>query len=429
MKKPLVITLLVLALLFVLAGIGAVVFFTARNVGSFVLDRPSVSATAEESKTLNVEGGPVNLIVNDGAGDVSVIGGDGDTVDIEVVKTGNAPTQARAEQDLEDIQYVVRQDGNTITLTYELDKIRTDNVDTVDFTITVPVETSVQVETSLGEVSVSGINGDTTITNDFGTISVENITGALSANSNSGRLDVNSVKAGSQDIDIHSGFGQVTAEQLSGKNISITSSSGMIELNNIRATGDLLTSSDFGNVTYKNGSSASLDVGTKSGKVSITKVNIRNGLKIQNDFGEIELVQAMAGSYDIHTNSGSIDIDGAQNSLKAHTDFGSITIKNAESTTLDLDTKSGTIEFNGSLGSGPHMVNSDFGQIDLYIPTDTELKMSLETDFGNISSEIPITVILEGNLERNKQEGTINGGGDLLTVRTKSGDINIAAIK
>jgi len=429
MKKPLVIILLVLALLFVFVGIGAVLFFTVRNVGSFVLDQTSVSVTAEESKTLNVEDGPVNLIVYNGAGDVSVVGGDGDTVEIEVVKTGNAPTQARAEQDLDNIHYDISQNGNTITLTYELDKIRTDHVDTVDFTITVPVETSVEAETSLGEVNVSSINGDTTLTNDFGNINVENIIGALSANSQSGKLEVHSVKAGSQDIDIHSGFGQVTAEQLSGKNISITSSSGTIELNNIRATGDLVTSSDFGNVSYENGSSVSLEVGTKSGKVSITKVNVRNELKIQNDFGEIVLVQAMAGSYNIHTNSGSIDVDGAQNNLKAHTDFGSIIIKNAESTTLDLDTQSGTIEFSGSLGPGPHMVVSDFGQIDLYIPTDTQLKMSLATDFGNISSEIPITVILEGNLEKNKQEGTINGGGDLLTVRTKSGDINIAAIK
>jgi hypothetical protein len=429
MKKTIVITLLVLALLFVLAGIGTVVFFTVRNVGSFVLEQSYVSVTAEESKSLKVEEGTVRLVVNDGAGNITVIGSDGDTVEVEVIKTGSAPTQARAEKDLEDIQYNISQDGNTITISYEPDKIKTKHVDSVDFTIRVPVETSVDVETSLGEVSVSGIYGDTIITNDFGAISAENITGALSANSKSGRLAVHSVKAGGQDIDIHSGFGQVTADQLSGKNISITSSSGTIELNNIRATGDLLTSSDFGNITYENGSSASLDVGTKSGKVSITKVNIRSELKIQNDFGEIELVQAMAGSYDIHTNSGSIDVDGAQNSLKAHTDFGSIIIKNAESTTLDLDTQSGTIEFSGSLGEGPHTVNSDFGQIDLFIPTDTELKMSLETDFGTISSEIPITVILEGNLEKNKQEGTINGGGDLLTVKTKSGDINIAAIE
>lgn len=429
MKRPLVITLLVLALLFVLAGIGAVVFFTVRNVGSFVLEQSLVSVTAEESKTLNVKDGPVSLIVDDGAGNITVIGGDVNTVEIDTVKTGSAPTRARAEQDLDNIQYNINQDGNTITLTYELNRIRTEHVDTVDFTITVPVETSVDVETSLGEVSVSDINGDATITNDFGDISIENIAGALNASSKSGTLKVSAVKAGSQDIDIHSGFGQVTVEQLSGKNVTVTSSSGTIELNNIRATGDLLTSSDFGNVTYENGSSASLDVGTKSGKVSLTKVNVRDELKIQNDFGEIELVQAMAGSYDMNTNSGSIDVDGAQNNLKAHTDFGSITIKNADSATLDLDTKSGTIEFSGSLGEGPHMVNSDFGQIDLYIPTDTKLKMSLETNFGNISSEIPITVILEGNLERNKQEGTINGGGDLLTVRTKSGDINIAAIK
>ena len=57
MKRPIVITLLVIALAFVCLGIGAVIFFTAN--GGFPtnnpFDRRNISSELEESKTLKVD--------------------------------------------------------------------------------------------------------------------------------------------------------------------------------------------------------------------------------------------------------------------------------------------------------------------------------------------------------------------------------------
>jgi hypothetical protein len=53
--------------------------------------------------------------------------------------------------------------------------------------------------------------------------------------------------------------------------------------------------------------------------------------------------------------------------------------------------------------------------------------VDLTTDFGSISSEIPITVILSGDSQKGHQTGTINEGGDPLTVETGSGSISIEA--
>lgn len=429
MKRPIVITLLVLALLFVLAGIGLVVVFTVNNASTFLEEQRRVTVTAEESQTLEVEGGPVSLVVNDDAGDVTVIGDDVDEVEIQILKTGNADTLARAEIDLDNIKYTIEQDDNQITITYKISKAATNNIDTVDFMITVPSETSVDIQAGFGEINISNVTGDATLVNEFGDVTVENIKGGLSVNSKSGTMKFTAVEAGDQDVGIDSGFGSVTVEQMRGENITITSSSGNITLTNVRATGDLNTNTEFGDTSYENGSAASLGIETKSGKVALTKITVRNELKVSSDFGEIELVQAMAGSYDLHTNSGSIDIDGAQNLIKADTDFGGIDIQNAENVTLDVNTQSGTITFDGSLGKGPHTIISEFGQIDLSLPPDVNLDVSLETDFGSVSSDIPITVILDGKLDKKKQEGTINGGGDQLTVQTKSGDINITAIE
>ncbi len=69
--------------------------------------------------------------------------------------------------------------------------------------------------------------------------------------------------------------------------------------------------------------------------------------------------------------------DRLKGKLKAHTDFGSILVQNPTSVTLDLQTKSGTVEFSGSLGTGPHTVSSDFGEIGLTLPADSKLNVDL----------------------------------------------------
>ena len=429
MKRPLLIAFLVVALLFVLASIGTVLFFTFDRGGrDFVFDRSLVSAMIEESKTLNVEG-PITLKVQDDAGDVRIVGGEGEKVEIKIVKTGYALTQARAEEDLKNILYQIEQDGNVVTLTYDLSRINTRDIDTVDFIVTVPNEVIVDVNAGMGEVNVSGTNGNVTIINDFGDVIVENIEGAVNVETKGGRVDASLINAGDGSIDLSSGFGKVSLEQATGKDIKLYSNSGLLEMNDVRASGDIEMSNDFGDVFFNNGSSNLLTVETKGGKVSLAQLNLRGALTVQNSFGEIELEQAKATSYDLQAGGGSVTVNGAQGKLKAYSDFGSIIIKNAENATVDLDTKSGSVDFEGSLGDGPHNIRSSFGEIHITIPADSALNVDLKTGFGSIKSEIPITIMLTDTTKGSQQIGTMNNGGSQLTVETENGSISIEVSK
>ena len=106
----------------------------------------------EESKTLKVDAEkPVTLKVTDDAGDVTIIGADVKTVQVKVVKTAYDSSQARADEEVKGIKYTIEQTGNTITLKYELPKSMNfnNNVNTVDFIVTVPNETTVDVDCKL----------------------------------------------------------------------------------------------------------------------------------------------------------------------------------------------------------------------------------------------------------------------------------------
>lgn len=436
MKRPIIITLLGAALLLVCIGIGAVLFFGFfRGPASvpFLNQNNRVSASVEESETLKVdEDKTVTLKVIDDAGSVTIVGGEVDSVEVRVVKTAYAATQASAEEKVKTIQYDIEQAGNAITLKYQLPNltaINNFNFNTVDFVVTVPLETTIDIDSNLGDVRVTRVTGNTVIVNDFGQVTLEEIEGALSVSNNSGEITAASIEAGNGDIDLQSDFGSITLQNASGQKITLDSNSGTITLQEVRATGDISTNTDFGNTSFENGSGDSLTVETNSGKVTLVKIRVRNEINVKDDFGEIELEQALASSYDLHTNSGSITVDGTKGKLKASTDFGGINVKNAEAVTLDLQTQSGTVEFAGSLGDGPHIVQSDFGEINLTLPADSKLDVDLSTDFGSIKSDLPITVTLDGTSGSDSEKivGSINGGGDQFTAQTNSGSVTIHA--
>ncbi|MBK8618419.1 MAG: DUF4097 family beta strand repeat protein [Anaerolineales bacterium] len=433
MKRPVVITLLVVALVLVCVGIGSVIYFATGFQTNNPFDGRNISSVVEESKTLKVDTeSPVILNVTDDLGKITIVGADVATVQIDVTKTAYDSTQEKADQEVKAIKYSIEQNDNTIVIKYEVPNLNDfSEYNTVDFVITVPNQTSTNIEANFGEVNVSNTKGTVDIVNDFGDVTIENIEGALSVKTNSGEVTAIAIKADKADINLQSSFGGIALEKASGANITIDSNSGTVALNDVRATGEVVTKTDFGDTKFENGSANSLNIESNNGKVSLVKLKISKELKVDDDFGEIELEQASAGSYDLHTNSGGITLDGAKNEIKAYTDFGNIAIKNAESVTLDLKTNSGTIEFSGSLGEGPHLVNSDFGEISFALPADSKLNVDLKTDFGKISSDLPITVTLteSSNSDKDQIAGSINGGGGTLTAATNSGNIKITAIK
>lgn len=430
MKRPVVIALLIVALALVCVGIGSVIFFVNGFAVNNPFDAAQIASELEESKTLEVDvEEPVILKIESDAGAVTVTGADVETVQVTAIKRAYDSRQARADAEVKTVKYTVEQSGNTITIKYALPKsVNISNrVNEVDFIVTVPNRTTMDVDTSFGEISIANIEGDVTVQNDFGEINLDNVEGAVSATTNSGMVTATAIKATGENIDLKSEFGAITLEKANGKDITLETNSGTIRLDEVRATGMLTTSTEFGDITIENGSAASLDVNTNSGGVSLTKLTVKKEITVEDEFGSIDLNQALAASYDLHTNSGEITIDGAKGKLTANTEFGGIKISNAESVTLDIRTNSGNVAFDGSLGAGPHIVRSEFGAVDLVLPADIQLNVDLSTESGRIRSDLPIDVMVTETSDSNADQivGSINGGGDQLTVETNNGSVTI----
>ena len=432
MKKTVSIMLLIVALLLVGAGIATVLWFSyARQFsGSLPFGNDQVSATADESKAYASQG-VTQLQVQDDAGDVSIVSGEGDQIVVKASKTAWGTNQNDAEKALEKVKYQVTKRGDSLIVKYEVEQSNfgaQNRPDTVDFVITVPEEMKVDVNAGFGALELTGTKGDASLTSDFGEISVENLEGALDIATESGTVTAKSVNAGANDVILKSGFGRLKLEEVIAGKLLVESNSGVIELIDVSTSGEMELSTKFGDVLFEKGSAGELTIATDSGKVELASLEVSGLLNVKDQFGNIALEQVSANSYAMETNSGAIDAEGVSGPVRAHSGFGSISIKGGENTTLDLSTNSGVVSYEGTLGEGPHLLHSDFGEIRIALPSDTALRVDLKTEFGKIQSALPVTVTINENVDAQHLVGTVNGGGEQITASTKSGDILIEAL-
>jgi DUF4097 and DUF4098 domain-containing protein YvlB len=402
----------------------------ARFVGWDYSDRVSVQETQE--KKLTVEG-PVNLSVKTFQGNITVRTGKAGEVAVksEIIAWGDNKEDAQAA--LKDTKVIIDQSAKDIHIS--VDQVVVADMlhigprgGRVNFTLTVPPDTAVTLDSAQGDLSLSGTTGNADLETEFGNLSVVDVTGDVSASSGSGKITARNIES-TGNVKLSSEFGGTTAvENIRGKNVTISSSNGHLTgLSTIHASELLKINTSFGDIQLIEAQAKTADIKSRNGAVELEKTDVKDLLTVKSDFGNLTLQQVSAGSYDLDTKNGKISVDGAQNELKAHSDFGSITVLNARNATIDLSSKNGGLTFSGSLGDGPHILHSDFGNIKITLPEESKLNLDLQTDFGKISSSFSITV--NGDMDSRHWTGSINGGGATLTIDTKNGNISLQSAK
>jgi len=156
-----------------------------------------------------------------------------------------------AEDLLDYLKIEVRQDGNDIYFTSELDKDKKcdrrwskKGKKSVRFEVLVPDRYNIEFNTAIGGISVKGLNGSVAGSSSVGNIALNNIEGAIDVESNAGSVKVEqirgkaeitsnagsvSIKHAEGDITANSNAGSITIQELKGS-INATSSAGSIKL-------------------------------------------------------------------------------------------------------------------------------------------------------------------------------------------------------
>jgi DUF4097 and DUF4098 domain-containing protein YvlB len=176
-------------------------------------------------------------------------------------------------------------------------------------------------------------------------------------------------------------------------------------------------------------------------EVSALKGNIRvhtgdGSVKASRLSGHIDLItgdggvtaDTLAGDMQLRTGDGGIDAVSLDGNLAATSKDGAVRVA-GRFDFLDIKSGDGRVQASvarGSKMSSPWNVRTKDGSVELTLPTELQANLDARTRDGHISSKLPVTVA--GELSKSHIEGTMNGGGPLLSVRTGDGSIRLDSL-
>jgi DUF4097 and DUF4098 domain-containing protein YvlB len=273
-----------------------------------------------------------------------------------------------------------------------------------EFTVNVPRDTdAVKLETDGGSVSTTGIAGRVDAQSGGGSIHLDDIGGAINAETGGGGIDVGTTGG---DLSLRTGGGSIKVVSSKGK-ISAESGGGSV----------VVISGLQGAVLETGG--GSIEVERCAGHVKATT----GGGSI--DLGEI------GGPAEIETGGGSIRLASAKGPVHAETGGGSIELNGVPSARAETGAGGITAKFVSSTGERTDSVlETSAGDITVYLAPSLALSIRASIEVANghsIRSDFSeIRVTTEGGDYGPKTvtaDGSLNGGGPVLKVRTTTGDI------
>jgi len=293
---------------------------------------------------------------------------------------------------------------------------RTVSVDLITFGGSIRMtdsDASATLRTTGGPVSVGNIKGKTTIVTQGGFIKAGNIGGDAELRiSSAGSIEVGNIAG---NADLHTAGGAITAGSINGKVIA-DASGGAIHIK--AARGDALLSADPGDIFI--GEAARIDAKTTGG--SITNSRVRGHVKGISDSGNIRLesagswVEATTGSGSIYVRMNPENFDGDLH-VALQTGVGDIALHVPEQLKATFDAMIDRPALNG------RRIVSDI-PLNGIITAQTIAPTRTSPQRG---------VGLPGMINRfgtpDRQQGTLNGGGNPIKLHTSLGKIEIFKIK
>jgi DUF4097 and DUF4098 domain-containing protein YvlB len=344
-----------------------------------------------------------NLKIKVDIGSVRVEGGSQSSINYVIRNHSYSGSEDRARREFDNYKISAYVRGDTAWIVADWEGGRPHKF-AGDFVVNVPREMDeIKIETEGGNVSASGIAGRLDAESGGGSVRVDDIGGTVKAETGGGSIDVGN--AGS-DVSLQTGGGYIKVNSAKGK-IEAESGGGTISI--VSGLQDAVLETGGGNI----------HVDRCAGRV-----------KASTGGGSIDLGD-IGGAAEMETGGGSIHLASAKGPVHAETGGGSIMLNGVPS--ARAETGGGTIVAKFVAANGDHHdseLETSAGDITVYLAPNVNISVraSIEVANGhNIRSDFPdIRVTSEGGDYGPKTvtaEGSLNGGGPVLKIRTTTGDI------
>ncbi len=269
------------------------------------------SAVETVLRTFDVHG-KQQIVADTFNGSIEVLTGTSDKVDIKVTKRTGGPSQAEADEDLDNIEVQLEQVGDRIAIHVKSINPKPFINRGAAIEIQVPERSTLDLHTTNGKINAAGILGD---------LVARSSNGAIQTQSTQGNLDLETTNG---NIKVEGGVGRVVAKSSNGS-IEIASdkavldahsSNGRITYRGRPIAGDHTLSTSNSSVSLKLPEDAGfkLEARTSNGHITNDFAGDNEGTgkkkkkssksQLSGNFGK----QPTSVAFDIHTSNGNIEI-------------------------------------------------------------------------------------------------------------------------
>lgn len=202
------------------------------------------------------------------------------------------------------------------------------------------------------------------------------------------------------DANLKTAGGHIEVNRLTGK-LQAHSSGGHLTFGAIEGPVNAHTSG--GNITLE-GCKGTVDLHTSGGSLKLS--SIEGDVAAKTSGGSIR-AEKLTGKSVVKTSGGSITVGDIHGSIDAGTSGGSITVTLAEQPAADCSFKT----------SG--------GSITLALNGKIAADVDLHTSAGRVSTDLPVVSVVQGEHDKSRLRGKVNGGGPLITAHTSGGNVRL----
>ena len=312
-------------------------------------------------------------------------------------------SQEQAKREFDDLRVNTSSQGETILVRAEFTRGGSHRM-SAEFTLNVPRELElVNLHTRGGSVTVQNIAGRVEGETAGGSMNLDKIGGAIAASTMGGSISVGSA---SNEVNVKSAGGSINVGSVGGR-LFATSYGGSLEVGTVQQAAVLETMGGSIRVVHTGGD---LRATTAGGNV---------------DAGEI------GGTATMETAGGNIRLGSSRGAVRAQTAGGGISLWKV-GRGVRAETAGGgiTAELLGSITESN--LETASGDITVFLSSNVACNVRAAIDIASghrIRSEFPeVKITTEGGDYGPKQwyaQGSVNGGGPTLKLRTSVGDIEI----
>ncbi len=321
-----------------------------------------------------------HLVVVDRRGDVEVKAGEGTGFSGLVTETIRAASEQDAQKVEQQLKVAIVNKAGHSLIQPDLDAVPGGGGNVrLDITLNVPQSVAADVTTQEGDVLLDGLNGSQTVVSNGGAVHLTNVQGTVVVEKSGGSTSVRQVKG----------------------SVQVSGSGGDVEITNV--SGPVTVTGEFTGLVRFEQLSQGLQF--TSSRTHLTARSIAGKLEMQ--MGSLE-ASDIAGPLEVSTSHKDINITAFKQALTISDSGGNIILQAAPPL------------------SGPIVVNSSNGDIELALPPSSGFVVNAASENGQVDSDFQAaSLVVHSQGNKPSIEGTYGHGGPTIRLFTTYGTVHL----